>query len=265
MLKRKLQERNEYLSSKEVKADKENVKKRQLEDALKTNSKIPHHLRAEAKDLLNDMIYDIEETETVYRPPKVAVTTSHSPSSSLKSFAKHLALIFDGFHLMRGGMSEQDLSEYCQTHEITHLIIFRESKGSPSSIVFSKFPHGPTHYFSLFNVKYQRRIKPMGEKAYLVVDGMNTDLGKALKLNLSLCFPKVPEASRLVAFVNRNGTLAFRHFLIEQRKLVKECEFDMKLYKVVNSTFDMDGNIDYTLKSFMNSTKNDVLYEQKSE
>lgn len=262
MLRKKIRERNEYLRSREVQGDAGN-RKRQLQEALETNTKIPHNLRADAKDLLDEMIYGTETAEIVQPPPKIAVTTSHSPSSSLKSFAKHVSLVFNGFHLMRGGMSEAELSDYCQSQGVTHLIMLRENKGNPSSMILCKYPHGPTYHFSLFNVKHQRRLKSMGEKAYLVVDGMDSELGRRLKTSISLCFPKVNEASRLVAFVNRNGTIAFRHFLIESRKLVKECEFDMKLFKVVNSTFDMNGDVDFTLKSFMNSANNDVLAEKK--
>lgn len=262
MLRKKIRERNEYLRSKEVLKDADS-KKQRLEEALKTNTKIPHDLRAEAKDLLDEVIYGTKPTETVQPPPKIAVTTSHSPSSCLKSFTKHISLVFNGFHLMRGGMSEAELSDYCLSQGVTHLVMLRETKGNPSSMVLCKYPHGPTYHFSLFNVRCQRRLKSMGEKAYLVIDGMDSELGRQLKTNLSLCFPKVPEAARLVAFINRNGTIAFRHFLIESRKLARECEFDMKLFKVVNSTFDMNGDVDFTLKSFMNSANNDILAEKK--
>lgn len=263
MLRRKVKERNEYLKSKDSDKDPE-TKKKQLKEALRTNSKIPFELRDEAKDLLDEIIYDVKDNSIIYSPPKILVTTSHSPSSALKSFAKHISLVFNGSHLLRGAMSENELSNYCNNQSITHLIILKENKGNPSSFVLSKYPNGPTYYFSLFNVKYQRRTHSMGEKAYLVLDKMNSDLGNKLKLDLSLCFPKVEDANRLVGLINRNGTIAFRHYLIENRKLKSECEFDMKLYRVVNSTFDMNGEVDYTLKSFMNSSKRDVLYEEES-
>lgn len=259
MLSRKLKERKEYVKQKE---ESSNTKKDQLMEALNTNTKIPHHLRSEAKGLLDEVIYGIKETEVYHPFPKIAVTTSHSPSSLLNSFAKHFSLILNGFHLMRGRMTEKDLAEYCVTHSITHIFILKETKGNLSSISFCKFPNGPTYHFSTFNVKYQRRLKPMGEKAYLVMDGMDSAMGKVLKENISLCFPKIDEAARLVSIINKDGTLAFRHFLIEQRKLIKECELDMKLYKVVNSTFDTNGDVDFTLKSFMNSANNDVLKEK---
>lgn len=259
MLSRKLKERTEYIKQKE---ESSSIKKEQLMEALNTNSKIPHHLRSEAKGLLDEVIYGVQEEEVYHPFPKIAVTTSHSPSSVLNSFSKHFSLMFNGFHLMRGRMTEKELAEYCKTNGITHLFILRETKGNLSSIVFCKFPNGPTYHFSTFNVKYQRRLKPMGEKAYLVIDGMDSELGKALKFNTSLCFPKIDEASRLISLINREGIIAFRHFLIEQRKLIKECELDMKLFKIANSTFDTNGNVDFTLKSFMNSANNDILKER---
>lgn len=262
MLKSRLKQRESYLKQKEREAI-ENDKKRQLSEALQKNEKIPHHLRSEAKNLLNDIIYEVKDEGPSYLPPKIAVTTTHDPSSSLKSFAKHMSLIFNGQNLMRGNMSKEKLNEMCVREGLTHLLIFSGSKGNPTSLTLCKYPCGPTYEFSIFNVKYQRRQKTIGEKAYLVLDGMDSIIGERLKLNLSLCFPKVNDASRLAAFINRNGTIAFRHFLIDNRRLVKECEFDMKLYKVYNSTFDVDGEIDYVLKAYTNTRIDDVLKKEE--
>lgn len=264
MLRRKQNERNEYLRTRESNQSIDE-KKARLNQYLKENKKISYDLRSEAKELLDDVIYDTMAEETVYSFPKIAVTTSHNSSSSLKSFTKHMSLIFNGFNLPRASMTEQQLSEYCIHQNVTHLLIFGETKGNPSHLIFSKFPNGPTHYFSIFNTKYQRRTHSLTEKAYLVIDGMDSELGKQLKLNLSLCFPKCDDSKRVVGFINKNGTVAFRHCLVENRKLERECEFDMKLYKVVGSTFNMNGNVDYVLKSFMNSTKQDVLSEPKDD
>ncbi|KAI5149561.1 U3 small nucleolar ribonucleoprotein IMP4 [Enteropsectra breve] len=261
MLRRRLKEKQEYIMNRNEKKEYEN-KKEELSEALKTNKPIPHHLRGEAKQLLDEMIYDIKE-EKVHSLPNVVVTTSHGPSSLLKSFAKHVSLIFNGVHLVRGKMTNEALSEYCINNGVTHLIILHEVKGNPSTFILCKYPHGPTYSFSLFNLKYQRRQKTFGEKPYLVMDGLSSEIGEALKQNLSLCFPRVEDGNRLVAFINKNGTVAFRHFLIEKRKLIKECEFDLKLFKIVNSTFDMDGDVGYVLKAYTNTLKQDVLTEEK--
>lgn len=263
MLGRKLKERQDYIKQKESEREIK-AKQEELKEALKNNEKIPHHLRGEAKELLDGIIYGIEEEEIVHPPPRIAVTTSRNPSSHLKSFSKHMALMFNGIHVMRGKMSENELSEYCKRQEMTHLIVLRETKGNLSSMILCKYPHGPTYHFSVFNVKYQRRQKPIGEKAYLVLDGMESDIGKRLKENLSLCFPKTDDAGRLLALINKNGTIAFRHYLIEKRKLEKECEFDMNLFKVVNSTIETNGDVDFALKSFMNNAKTDILAKKEN-
>ncbi|KAI5168477.1 U3 small nucleolar ribonucleoprotein IMP4 [Pancytospora epiphaga] len=260
MIAKRMKERSAYLQGKER---DEKLKKMELSDALKENKPIPHYLRAEAKHILDEMIYDVKDDTPVFLPPKIAVTTSHDPSSMLKSFSKHMSLLFNGHHLMRGRMTQSQLSEHCAAQGVTHLLIFNETKGHPSTLILCKYPTGPTYKFSLFNVKYQRRTKALGERAFLVIDGMDSQIGLDLKQNLSTCFPSTKEGNRLVAFVNRGGTIAFRHFLIENKKLTKECEFDMRIYKIINSTFDMDGDIGYVLNAFTNTRKDDILKEEE--
>jgi U3 small nucleolar ribonucleoprotein protein IMP4 len=260
MINRKLKERKEYLKSKELQ-EIENSKRKELEKSLKNNIPIPHHLRSEAKDILNEIIYEVKDNID-FLPPKIAVSTSHHPSSLLKSFSKHISLIFNGFNLMRGKLTNVQLNEYCLSQNVTHLIILNENKGNPSSLILCKYPFGPTYKFSLYNLKYQRRQKNFGEKVFLICDGLDSEIGEKLKLNMSLCFPKIKEGNRVVSFVNRNGTISFKHFLIEDRKLEKECEFDLKLFKVMNSTFEMEGEDDYTLQAFTNSRKDDILKQE---
>ncbi|KAI4293160.1 U3 small nucleolar ribonucleoprotein IMP4 [Pancytospora philotis] len=252
--------RTAYLRRKEE--DERTEKKAKLAETLKENKTIPHNLRADAAQLLDEMIYDPSAAQPTFLPPKIAVTTSHDPSSMLKAFAKHISLVFNGLHLMRGRMTNETLSEYCREQGVTHLIVLNETKGNPSTLILCKYPNGPTYRFSLFNLKHQRRAKAFGEKVHLVIDGMDTQIGLDLKQNLALCFPTVKDGNRLVAFVNRGGTIAFRHYFIENRKLEKECEFDMKLFKVTNSTFDMDGDVDYVLNAFTNTRKDDILKEE---
>lgn len=259
MLSRRSQkERAAYIRTKRE-AELEGVKKRELQEALQNNTPIPYHLRSEAKSILDEIVYDIKDSDPPHPLPRIAVTTSHGPSSMLKAFSKHLSLILNASHLMRGRMSQEDLTGYCTAQQITHLFIIHESKGHPSTLILTKYPHGPTYRFSLFNMKYDRRQRTFGEKVHLVVDGMSSRIGCELRTTLSVCFPAVKQGSRLVAFVNRLGTVAFRHFLIEDRRLVKECEFDMKLYNATNGTFDMDGDVEYVLNAFTNTRNEDVL------
>jgi len=261
---RLLQERKSYLSTKEEESRQEH-KKEELKRALKECKPIPHHLRGDAKEILDEIIYNNADSVPEYLPPRIAVTTSHSPSSSLKMFAKHISLVFNGQMLIRGNQSYEKLDKYCQDYGITHLIILTETKGNPTSLTLCRYPQGPTYSFSLFNLKFQRRVRSFGEKVQLVLDGMDSVLGKRLCLDLSLCFPKISEGNRLLAMVNRGGTIAFRHFFIDKRKLEKDCEFDLKLYKVVNSTFNVSGNVDYALRAYTNAGNDDILKEEAEE
>lgn len=269
MFKRKLKERQAYLNNKLNDKNTDSIsKKAQLEESLRENKPIPHNLRAEASQMLNELIYDTKDTEIVHPYPKIAVTTSHDPSSMLKAFSKHISLVFNGLNLMRGRMTNEQLADHCIRDGITHLFMLNESKGRPSTLILCKFPYGPTYKFSMFNIKYDRRQKTFGEKAYLVIDGFDSEIGELLKLNLSLCFPAIKNTSsnkntvpgnRLVAFINRNGTVAFKHFLIEDKKLINECSFDLKLFKVTNSTFNTDGDVGFILNAFTNTRKDDIL------
>lgn len=260
-MRRILKARADYLKKKREE-ELEKVKKQELKEALRSNNPIPHHLRTEAKYLLDKMIYDVSEESEVYQLPKISITTSHNPSSMLLGVAKHLSLIFNGEHLVRGKMSNEKILETCCSNGVTHLIILNETKGMPSGLTLCRFPNGPTYKFSMFNVKIPRRQKKFGEKTLLIIDGMDSDIGKRLKLDLSLCFPTVKEGNRVLGLINRNGVIAFRHFLIDNRKLVKESEFDLKLYKVINGTFDVNGNLDYVLNAYTNTRKNDILKEE---
>lgn len=253
-------ERAKYLKKKREE-DLENAKKEELKETLKSNKPIPYHLRNEAKTLLDKMIYNVTEDSVVYSSPKIAVTTSRNPSSMLLGVSKHLSLVFNGQHMMRGRMSNEEITNDCRNNAVTHLIMLTETKGRPSSLTLCKYPNGPTYKFSLFNCKIQRRDKKFGEKTLLIIDGMDSEIGNKLRLDLSLCFPAIKDGNRVLGIINRNGTIAFRHFLIEKGKLIKECEFDMKLYKIINSTFDVNGDVDYVINAYTNTRKDDILKE----
>lgn len=267
MLKRGLREKKSYLKDKaqqyrEQKHADTSEKRKALQESLRTNTAIPHSIRGEAKDLLNEMIYNVNTDEEKHLPPRIVVTTSHNPSSLLKSFSKHISLIFNGQNMMRGKLSQEKISEYCIQNGVTHLIMLNEAKGNPTTLILCRYPHGPTYKFSLFRLKFQRRVKTFGEKPYLVIDGMDSEIGSSLKKDISLCFPTVVDGNRLLALINRSGTIAFRHFLVENKKLVKECEFDLRLFKVINSTLESEGEISYVLNAFTNTRKDDILKEE---
>jgi U3 small nucleolar ribonucleoprotein protein IMP4 len=75
--------------------------------------------------------------------PKIMVTTSHSPSSRLKQFAKELRLIFpNSQRLNRGNYVMSQLVQACRANDVTDLIIAHEHRGEPGKIA------EPTHLFT---------------------------------------------------------------------------------------------------------------------
>jgi U3 small nucleolar ribonucleoprotein protein IMP4 len=68
--------------------------------------------------------------------PKIIVTTSHSPSSRLKQFAKEIKLIFpNSQRINRGNYQTKQLVEACRANECTDLIILHETRGQPGKTV----------------------------------------------------------------------------------------------------------------------------------
>lgn len=71
--------------------------------------------------------------------PKIMITTSHSPSSRLKQFAKELRLIFpNSQRLNRGNYVMSQLVQACRANDVTDLIIAHEHRGEPGMIVYFK-------------------------------------------------------------------------------------------------------------------------------
>ncbi|KAL6121149.1 hypothetical protein NUSPORA_01978 [Nucleospora cyclopteri] len=253
----KIKEKQQYLENKQ-----------KLKDCLENNKKIPHTIRDSAKTLLDDIIYNTEE-EAVYPFPKVMVTTSHDCSTSLREFAKHMSVIFNGRFIPRAKMTEKEVSNFCSKNSITHLFIVSETKGNPTSIILCKYPHGKSYFFTIKNVKFNRRKNSMKERLYLILDGLESVLGQTLKKDLKLMVP-MPENSskkriknkhedRVIAFINKGGILAFRHCINSNRKLKIDLSFNMKLYKIKSGTFDMDGDVEYQFNGYTNCVNHDVL------
>lgn len=69
--------------------------------------------------------------------PKIIITTSHSPSSRLKQFAKEMKLIFpNSQRINRGNYQTKQLVEACRSNECTDLIILHETRGQPGNLKY---------------------------------------------------------------------------------------------------------------------------------
>jgi U3 small nucleolar ribonucleoprotein protein IMP4 len=257
---RRRRERKEYLLRRELEQREAEMveKKKKIEESLDTGRKVPHSLRHEAGTLLSEIIYE-GKVEEEFRPPKALVTTSRSPSSQLLAFAKRISVIINAEHLMRGKQPEEELSDMAHRHGYTHVILVHENRGRPSALTVSCYPYGPTLKFTIVDHFMSRRNIPFSPKVYFICDNLGSDVGLKVKQRLSLLFPRVDDARRIVSIVNRNDTIAFRHFLIEKEEslaLAKDLGIDLKLFEIRKGTFEMDGEIEWVYRPFMNSMKN---------
>lgn len=256
---RRKRERREYLLQKEREAlDREmEGKKQRLGEALDSSKKLPHDLRKSAASLLDEMIYE-GRIEEEHRLPKAMVTTSRNPSSQLLHFSKHLSLVLSAEHFVRGQLCEEDVSDMAHRHGYTCVIIVHENRGRPAALIVSYFPFGPTMKFTIIDHFLTRRTLPLGPKSYFVCDNMEGPVGGKIKEKIALLFPQCSGAKRIVSMVNRNETIALRHYLIEKETrttLNKSFGMDLRIYEIRKGTFEMDGELEWVYKPYMNSRR----------
>lgn len=256
---RRRRERREYMVQKDRELmDKEMERKKQrVEAAVDANKKIPHSLRGDAAALLNEAIYE-GGVEDEHRLPHAMVTTSRDPSSQLMHFSKQLALVLNAEHVMRGQMREEEISDSAQRHGYTCVLIVHENRGRPAGLVVSHFPFGPTMRFTIIDHFMGIRSSTVAPKAYFVCDNMDGEVGAKIKERLALLFPRCDDARRIVSLVNRNDTLALRHYFIEKdgkTVLKKSFGMDLKIYEIRRGTFEMEGDIEWVYKPHMSSRR----------
>lgn len=266
--------KKQFSALKTIKNESITKKKEQLNECLETNSKIPHNLRGEAKDLLDDMIYNESEEQT-YSWPNIIVTTSHDPSNFLKEFSKHFSLIFNGKYLARSKLTNDELMDFCSKNSVTHVFIINEAKGKVSSIKLSVMPYGKTYSFGVHTNHASRRTASLKENVYLICDAFTSEkIGKPLLFDIQRMFPKVEENNegknkkfknkkikdcRVCAFINKSGTIIFKHYFVKKNKFELDLSLDLNLYKVSSGTFDMEGDVEYQVNGYKNIINYDVI------
>lgn len=252
--------KKEYLVRKEqeYKEKELEIKKSKVLDCLDSTTKLSHDLRKDGRNLVEEIIYNQKVEDVEYRLPKILVTTSKDPSSKLIQFAKHLSLILSAQHHIRGGMSEEELSDMAHKNNYTCLILVYENKGIPSTLTISSFPFGDTLRFKIHNFSQVNRLQNLGEKAYLVVDNLETDVGLKIKRQFSLFFPRCENAKRVLTLANRDERIAFRHYLISKGKKTElNLDFgcDLQLFEIRKGTFEQDGDIEWVYRPYLKSGK----------
>ncbi|RMX61544.1 hypothetical protein pdam_00013717 [Pocillopora damicornis] len=281
MLRRQARLRREYLYRKSTE-DKERVtyeRKKKLKTALEEGKPIPTELRKDEAALRKAIEFDDKKHEETgshqddeyawagVRDPKIMITTSHSPSSRLKQFAKELRLIFpNSQRLNRGNYVMSQLIQACRANEVTDLILVHEHRGEPDGLVVSHLPFGPTAYFTLSNTVMRHDIPKIGtmSEAYphLIFHNFNSKLGERVKSILKYLYP-VPkdESKRVITFANQEDYISFRHHTY--KKVDGQVElaevgprFEMKVYEIKLGTVDQnEADVEWRLRPYMNTSK----------
>ncbi len=212
--------------------------------------------------------------------PKILLTSSHEPSDSMQRFMKELRYLFPNCQRVnRGSQQLSTLTQAAINNGFTDLILVHESRGVPDSLIVSHLPHGPTAYFTLYNVVTRHDVLQGTEDAastmpqvypHLIFHNFKTRLGDRVATILKYLFP-VPNADskRVITFANQNDFISFRHHTYSKAKssasssasekvLLKEIgpRFEMMCYQIKLGTIDMrDAENEWVLRSNMNTAK----------
>ena len=201
--------------------------------------------------------------------PQVVVTTSHSPSSRLKQFAKEIRLVFpNAKRLNRGNAVLSQLVEACQANGVTDLIIVHEHRGVPDGIVVSHFPYGPTAYFSLSGTVLRHDIPDIGKMSeqypHLIFNNLTTKIGVRITNILKYLFPvPKPDSKRIMTFANQEDYVSFRHHTYKRKPNSREIElqevgprFELKPYMIRLGTIsNSESDVEWRLRPYMNTAR----------
>ncbi|KAL7673747.1 hypothetical protein ACOME3_000030 [Neoechinorhynchus agilis] len=250
MLRREARLRREYVYRKSIEQRQKAIedRKRRFKQCMEiqTIGVMPKDLRDGIYDLQTSLEWTgvggegpVNSIDDEYRwagveDPRVVITTSHDPSSRLKSFAKEVKhLVPNSERVNRGSSHLHELMTMCRSNpQITDLIILHETRGQPDALQISHLPFGPTAYFTLSNVTLRRDVEGAGtmkeEYPHLIFDGFSTDLGKRVTSILKYLFPVPHDRSkRIISFINTEDNISFRHYTYRQIKPNNDSAIDL--------------------------------------
>jgi len=273
--------RREYLYRKSLqgreKASYE--QKRLVRAALAAGKKLPTELRASYDKLSSEIDQEDAKTEVQkthvddeygdagLEDPRVCVTTSRSPSSRLKQFAKETKLLFpNSVRINRGNNRVDELINSCKEGDFTDVVIVQETRGEPDGLVVCHLPLGPTAFFTLSGAVLRHDLEggasPMSEAyPHVILNNFNSELGKRIGNVLKCLFPiPKPDTRRIVTFSNDNDYISFRHHMYSKsgkdNVTLHEVgpRFEMKLYQLRLGTLDQkDAENEYVLRPYQNT------------
>jgi U3 small nucleolar ribonucleoprotein protein IMP4 len=285
-------ERKEYLYKKQQEEKEENTRKRKqsVKNSLDKNQRIDGSLKDDALKLQESLTYDDAQTankstedrsqDDEYRwagvsDPKIALTTSRSPSPRLKNFASEMKhLLPNTSRMNRGNNDINSLVHVARQENFSDLVILHETRGRPDGLIISHLPYGPTAYFTLYNVMLRRDIPDMPKMSlqypHLVAHGFESKLGSRVSDILRFLFP-VPkdDSSRLITFKNSDDYISMRHHTYKlegetsdrKKKDIVLSEagprFELRPYKIILGTLDEEATakVEWQLHQYTNTAK----------
>jgi len=196
------------------------------------------------------------------------ITTSRSPSSRLKQFAKELKLVFPNAQRMNRGRYElKQLIEACRANQVTDVVIAHEHRGDPVGLTVCHLPFGPTAYFNLMNVVMRHDVPDIGHASeqypHLIFHNFSSKLGKRVQNILKFLYP-VPkdDARRVITFANEEDTILFRHHTYrldagEPQLTEVGPRFEMRVYRIMLGCIDNadSAEVEWELRPFMNTAR----------
>jgi len=281
MIRRTVRERREYIYRRSlIEKDKAAYElKKKIKKAIEEGKPLPNELKKSALELHHSLTLDDADTEIPrsllddeygragITDPRIVITTSCSPSSKLRVFAKELKLVIpNAERLNRGNHTPHELVATGRANGITDLIVLHEHRGIPVGMIISHLPYGPTAYFGIYNCILRHEVPDKKTISlvypHLIFDGFSTQLGNRVSTILKHLFP-VPkeESKRILSFSNKDDFISFRHHVYEQDGAdlnLKEIgpRYELRLYQIKLGTLEQqDADIEWVLRPFMNSAK----------
>jgi len=281
MIRREARLRREFVYRKSLEEKQGAIQNRRdrVKKAMSKNASIPTDLREGALDDVKEFAWggQTDNVDDEYRwagceDPNIVVTTSRSPSSRLKMFAKEVKLIIpNSRRINRGGNDIKSIVNACKANSVSDLILLSETRGVPDSMIVSHLPHGPTTYFNLSNVTMRHDVEGVEhmpeQYPHLIFHKINSVVGHRVSKVLKYLFPVPKEDSRrVVTFANTEDFISFRQHSyktgeggeIELKELGPR--FEMRPFRILMGTIDNADacETEWELRSHINRKK-DIL------
>ncbi|WVO12900.1 hypothetical protein L204_100508 [Cryptococcus depauperatus] len=153
-------------------------------------------------------------------PPRILITTSHSPCKFTYQFCEDLKNVFPGgefFKRPRGkGFEIGRVARWAAKRGYGALIVVNEDHKKPNAVTLINLPAGPTAYFKLSGIVLSHDIynhaRPTPHSPELILNNFTTLLGNSVGRLFGSLFPPQPQfrGRQVVTLHNQRDYLFFR-------------------------------------------------------